>query len=223
MAFMHAVLAVTGPGDEVILPVPFYFNHDMAIQMAGCTTVPVQTDERYQLRLDLIRQALTGRTRAVVTISPNNPSGAVFTESSLRELSALCRDRGLYHISDETYEYFTYGSARHVSPGSFPGAADHTIRPLLAVQGVRLRRMAHRLHGVPEDLASAMLKSQDTILDLPGGDCAGGRGSGAQRRPRPLRPSRPRTGEVRQLVVEQLSSLAPLPKCPRPTAPSTAS
>ena len=127
MAFMHAVLAITKPGDEVILPVPFYFNHDMAIQMAGCTTVPVATDGRYQLRLDLIRRAITDRTRAVVTISPNNPSGAVLSESSLRELNALCRDRGLYHLSDETYEYFTYGSARHVSPGSFADAAGHTI------------------------------------------------------------------------------------------------
>src|SRR4051812_42956897 len=47
MAFMHAVLAITEPGDEVILNVPFYFNHEMAIQMAGCTAVLVATDERY--------------------------------------------------------------------------------------------------------------------------------------------------------------------------------
>ena len=52
MAFMHAVLAITEPGDEVILPVPFYFNHEMAIQMAGCRAVPVPTDHLYQLRLD---------------------------------------------------------------------------------------------------------------------------------------------------------------------------
>src|ERR1700681_3351195 len=50
MAFMHAVLTVTSPGDEVVLPVPFYFNHEMAIEMAGCRVVRVPTDEAYQLR-----------------------------------------------------------------------------------------------------------------------------------------------------------------------------
>ena len=83
MAFMHAVMAVTRPGDEVILPVPFYFNHEMAIEMAGCRPVPVRTDDRYQIDLEAIRAAVTPRTRAVVTVSPNNPSGAVLTGESL--------------------------------------------------------------------------------------------------------------------------------------------
>src|SRR5258707_14573834 len=113
MAFFHAVMATTAPGDEVILPTPFYFNHEMAIQMAGCRAVTVPTDERYHPDLDALGHAITDRTRAIVTISPNNPSGAVFPEPLLRTARALCPDRGLYHISDETYEYFTYGSARH--------------------------------------------------------------------------------------------------------------
>ena len=79
-------------------------------------------------RLDAIARAITQRTRAIVTISPNNPSGAVSSRSRrCARSTTLCRDRGLYHISDETYEYFTYGSARHVSPGSFADAAAHTI------------------------------------------------------------------------------------------------
>src|SRR5215210_366889 len=73
MAFMNAVLAVADPGDEVVLPVPYYFNHEMAVRIAGCTPVLVPTDERYQLRVDAVRDAITPRTRAVVTISPNNP------------------------------------------------------------------------------------------------------------------------------------------------------
>src|SRR5205823_2100484 len=104
MAFMHAVLAITAPGDEIILNVPFYFNHEMAIQMAGCTAVRVATDHRYQPRLDALRDAITARTCAIVTVSPNNPSGAVFTGEALREINTLCRDRGIYHIADEVYE-----------------------------------------------------------------------------------------------------------------------
>jgi aspartate/methionine/tyrosine aminotransferase len=164
---MHAVLATTAPGDEVILPIPFYFNHEMAIEMAGCRAVPVPTDDRYQLDLAAIERAITGRTRAIVTISPNNPSGAVLGAASLRAVNDLCRARGLYHIADEPYEYFTYGSARHVSPGSFPGASGHTISmySLSKAYGFAGWRVGYLVY--PEHLASAMIKSQDTILICP--------------------------------------------------------
>jgi aspartate/methionine/tyrosine aminotransferase len=167
MAFMHAVLAISEPGDEIILPVPFYFNHEMAIQMAGCRAVTVPTDERYHPDLDALGRAITDRTRAIVTISPNNPSGAVFPEALLRAVSALCRDRGLYHISDETYEYFTYGSARHLSPGSLPAAAAHTISifSLSKAYGMAGWRIGYVVY--PDDLTAAMLKIQDTILICP--------------------------------------------------------
>jgi aspartate/methionine/tyrosine aminotransferase len=167
MAFMHAVLAISEPGDEIILPVPFYFNHEMAIQMAGCRAVAVPTDASYQLHLDALAHAITDRTRAIVTISPNNPTGAVFPEALLRDVNNLCRDRGLYHISDETYEYFTYGSARHVSPGSLAGATPHTISlfSLSKAYGMAGWRIGYAVY--PKDLTSAMLKIQDTILICP--------------------------------------------------------
>jgi aspartate/methionine/tyrosine aminotransferase len=167
MAFVHAVFAITAPGDEIILNVPFYFNHEMAIQMADCTAVCVATDEVYQPRLDALRAAITDRTRAIVTVTPNNPSGAVFSESSLRGVNALCRDRGIYHIADEVYEYFTYGSARHVSSGSFPGAEGHTIAmySLSKAYGFAGWRIGYMTY--PEHLASAMAKCQDTILVCP--------------------------------------------------------
>jgi aspartate/methionine/tyrosine aminotransferase len=164
MAFMHAVLAITSPGDEIILNVPFYFNHEMAIQMAGCAAVRVATDDRYQPRLDALRAAITDRTRAIVTVTPNNPSGAVFTEQALRDINTLCRERGIYHIADEVYEYFTYGSARHVSSGSFPGAARHTIGmySLSKAYGFAGWRIGYMTY--PEHLAAAIAKVQDTIL-----------------------------------------------------------
>jgi aspartate/methionine/tyrosine aminotransferase len=167
MAFVHAVLAITAPGDEIILNVPFYFNHEMAIQMADCTAIRVATDARYQPRLDALRAAITDRTRAIVTVTPNNPSGAVFGEEALRDINALCRERGIYHIADEVYEYFTYGSARHVSSGSFPGAEGHTIAmySLSKAYGFAGWRIGYMTY--PEHLAAAMAKSQDTILVCP--------------------------------------------------------
>ena len=102
-----------------------------------------------------------------MTVSPNNPSGAVFGEPALREINALCGDRGLYHIADEVYKYFTYGSARHVSPASFPGADAHTITmfSLSKAYGFAGWRIGYLAY--PEHLASAMAKSQDTILVCP--------------------------------------------------------
>src|SRR5262245_55755829 len=90
MAFVNALLAVADAGDEVILQTPYYFNHEMAIAMANCRATLVPTDENYQIQPDLIAGAITDRTRAVVTISPNNPTGAVYSEPALREVNEIC-------------------------------------------------------------------------------------------------------------------------------------
>jgi aspartate/methionine/tyrosine aminotransferase len=214
MAFMHVALAVTSPGDEIILPVPFYFNHEMAIEMAGCRAVRVPTDDHYQLRLDAIEQAITDRTRAIVTISPNNPSGAVLTEASLRAVNELCRARGLYHIADEPYEYFTYGEARHVSPGSFPNAAAHTISmyslsKAYGFAGWRIGYMAY-----PEALAAAMMKSQDTILICPTIASQVGAVAALQVGRAYCQPHVKELASIRDIVVSELSALAPLASVP---------
>jgi aspartate/methionine/tyrosine aminotransferase len=214
MAFIHAVLAVTEPGDEVILPVPFYFNHEMAIQMAGCRAVLVPTDARYQLRPDAIRAAITHRTRAVVTISPNNPSGAVFSETALREVNALCRDGGLYHVTDEAYEYFTYGSARHVSAGSFTDSSEHTIAmySLSKAYGFAGWRIGYVVY--PEHLASGMMKSQDTILICPPVISQMAAVAALDVGRSYCEPHVRELAEIRQIVLGALGKLAPLAEVP---------
>lgn len=164
MAFFHAVLAVADPGDEIILQAPFYFNHDMAIGMAGCRTVAVATDARYQLDLDAIQAAITPRTRAIVTISPNNPTGAVYPEAATRDLNALCARHGIYHVHDEAYEYFTYEDARHFSPGAIRGGEPHTISlfSLSKTYGMAGWRIGYMLF--PSHLGDAIGKIQDTNL-----------------------------------------------------------
>lgn len=166
-AFMNAVLAVTDPGDEVILQVPYYFNHEMAIEMAGARVVPVPTDAEWQLDLPGIEAAITERTRAIVTVSPNNPTGAVYPERALRAVNDLCRDRGIFHIHDEVYEYFTYAGAPNFSPGSIPGAAAHTISlySLSKAFGMASWRMGYMV--IPELLWEAVNKIQDTLLVCP--------------------------------------------------------
>jgi aspartate/methionine/tyrosine aminotransferase len=167
LAFVNAILAVTDPGDEVILPSPYYFNHEMAVVIAGGRAVPVPTQRDYQLDVQAVADAITSRTRAVVTVSPNNPTGAVYSAESLRAVNALCGDRGLFHIHDEAYEYFTYGGVAHCSPGGFDGASGHTISlySLSKAYGMASWRIGYMV--IPERLWDAVNKIQDTLLICP--------------------------------------------------------
>ncbi|MEC4807071.1 MAG: pyridoxal phosphate-dependent aminotransferase [Jaaginema sp. PMC 1079.18] len=164
MAFMNAVLAIANLGDEIILQTPYYFNHEMAIAIAGCRAVCVATDANYQLRLEAIAAAITPKTRAIVTISPNNPTGAVYSATDLQAVNELCRDRGLYHIHDEAYEYFTYDDVQQVSPASFPGSCNHTISlfSLSKAYGFASWRIGYMV--IPQHLLDAVQKIQDTNL-----------------------------------------------------------
>lgn len=167
LAFMNAVLAIADPGDEFIFPIPYYFNHEMAVVIAGCRPVAVPTTRDYQLDVGAIAAATTPRTRAVVTVSPNNPTGAVYPEASLRAVNALCRERGLFHIHDEAYEYFTYDRTPHFSPGSIAGAAAHTISlySLSKAYGFASWRIGYQV--IPESIWEAINKIQDTDLICP--------------------------------------------------------
>lgn len=167
MAFMNAVLAIVDPGDEVIIASPYYFNHEMAITIAGGRPVSVPTDEHYQLRLDALEAAITPRTRAIVTISPNNPTGAVYSEESLRAVNALCRQRRIYHISDEAYEYFTWNGAAHFSPASLAGSAGHTISLFSLSKSYGMASWRIGFMVVPRPLFEPIRKIQDTNLICP--------------------------------------------------------
>jgi aspartate/methionine/tyrosine aminotransferase len=210
MAFVHAILAITRPGDEVILPVPFYFNHEMAIQMADCTAVLVRTDDRYQLDVDALVRAVTPRTRAIVTVTPNNPTGAVFPEATLRAVNQLCSERGLFHISDEVYEYFTFGGATHVSPGAFAGASAHTISlfSLSKAYGFAGWRIGYMVY--PEQLHEAIAKVQDTVLVCPPVISQIAAVAAMEVGPAYCRQYLRPLAEVRDLVMAQLRSLEPL-------------
>jgi aspartate/methionine/tyrosine aminotransferase len=216
LAFMNAVLAIADPGDEIILQTPFYFNHEMAVVMASCRPVAVATDKHYQLRVDAIRAAMTPRTRAIVTISPNNPSGAVYEARDLRAVNALCAERGLYHITDEVYEYFTYDPAMHVSPGAVPGTSAHTISiySLSKAYGFASWRIGYMV--VPESLAGAVNKIQDTML-ICAPHISQAAAIGALRAGRAYCDRHVATlAGVRARVLERLSSISDL--CEVPTA-----
>jgi aspartate/methionine/tyrosine aminotransferase len=139
----------------------------MAVSIAGCKCVVVGTDENFRPRIGEIASAITRRTRAVVTISPNNPTGAVYTEPVLRQINDLCRDNGIYHVHDEAYEYFVWDGAKHYSPASDEGAWAHTISlfSLSKSYGFASWRIGYMV--IPEQLFEAVRKIQDTVLICP--------------------------------------------------------
>jgi aspartate/methionine/tyrosine aminotransferase len=135
--------------------------------MCGAIAVNVPTGAAYQMDLDAIAGAITPKTRAIVTVSPNNPTGAVYPEPDLRALNALCASRGVFHIHDEAYEYFVYGDTPHFSPGSLPGSAGHTISLYSLSKAYAMASWRVGYMVVPEALAQAVNKIQDTMLICP--------------------------------------------------------
>lgn len=165
MAFNALAQVICDPGDEVILPAPYYFNHVMAVQLAGGR--PVTPAAGLLPDPALLAAAITPRTRAIVTISPNNPSGVVIPRSVLMEINGLCARHGLLHISDEAYATFVHGDEPHWSPGSAAGAGAHTItlQSLSKSHGMAGWRVGYA--AVPKPLMAALAKVQDTILICP--------------------------------------------------------
>ena len=167
MGFLNAVLAIADVEDEVVLVSPYYFNHEMAIEIAGCRVVVVPTDAEYQLDLDRLVGAITPQTKAIVTVSPNNPTGAVYPADRLTAVNQMCRERSLYHISDEAYEYFNYSAEPHFSPASLPDSTEHTISlyTLSKAYGMAGWRVGYMV--IPAHLEVAVKKIQDTNLVCP--------------------------------------------------------
>lgn len=105
-AFCAALSALAGAGDEVILPTPWYFNHKMWLDMAGCRAVPLATGASLIPDAAAAARLISHRTRAIVLISPNNPGGVEYPAETLRAFLTLARDRGIALIVDETYRDF---------------------------------------------------------------------------------------------------------------------
>jgi len=165
MAFNAIAQVITGPGDELILPLPYYFNHAMAVQLAGGVAVPV--DAGLIPDPECLAAAISPRTRAIVTVSPNNPSGVVMPREVLEPINRLCARRGLFHIHDEAYEHFVHGPTPHWSPGSQAGAAGHTISlfSLSKAYGMAGWRLGYAV--VPAQLSPGLAQVQDTVLICP--------------------------------------------------------
>jgi N-succinyldiaminopimelate aminotransferase len=126
-ALTTAVLALTGPGDEVITLEPFYDSHAAAIAMAGATHVPVPLTADLRLDAAALRAAASDRTAMILVNTPHNPTGTVLTRAELEHVAAVARERDAVVVTDEVYEHLVFDDARHVPVATLPGMAGRTL------------------------------------------------------------------------------------------------
>ncbi len=126
-AFAGVIMALIEPGDNVVIPDPFYFNTVMAVQLAGGNVKPAPVEPDYQISVDTIRAAVDDRTRAIVLVSPNNPTGAVYDEDAVNAVVDVCLENDIMLISDETYARIIFDGAVHYSPRTRRDAEENVV------------------------------------------------------------------------------------------------
>ncbi|MFM9110959.1 MAG: aminotransferase class I/II-fold pyridoxal phosphate-dependent enzyme [Prochlorococcaceae cyanobacterium] len=204
MAFASLCQVILDPGDEVILPLPYYFNHVMAVQLAG--GVPVTPDLGSRPEAGALEALVGPRTRAIVTVSPGNPSGVVQPPAQLAAINRLCGERGLLHISDEAYADFVFGAVPHHSPGRASGSAGHTVSlfSLSKAYGMAGWRVGYA--AVPRQLLAALAKVQDTVLICPPRRCQRAAVAALAAGPAWCRPRIAALAERRQLLLSAVAA-----------------
>lgn len=165
-AVVLALLTCTDPGDEVVLPAPYYFNHQMAVHLCGLVPVeaPLAEADGYALTWERLVPHLTARTRAVLFANPSNPTGAVSDPALLRTCVAALAERGITSIVDETYEYLVYGPARHVSPAADPALRPHVVTIGSFSKSFGLAGWRVGCLFAPPPVVAEGLKVQDTLV-----------------------------------------------------------
>jgi aspartate aminotransferase len=117
---------ICDPGDEVIIPKPFWVSFIEQVKLAGGKPVPVATKD-HQLNCEAIEAAVTPRTKAILINSPNNPSGAVYPLNDLEKIARLAADHNLFIVADEAYEAFVYDTYKHASLFDIAAVRNRTI------------------------------------------------------------------------------------------------
>ncbi len=131
----HAICAIIDDGDEVVLPSPFWLTYPELIKLAGgvCVTVETKGENGYKITAEELENAVTGKTKAIILNSPNNPTGAVYTETEINALAAVCESKGLCVISDEIYEKLVYAGEKHYSIAQ---ASDYMKEHTIIINGM---------------------------------------------------------------------------------------
>ncbi len=129
-AIMFAIQSCLDPGDEIIIPEPFYANYNGFSTSAGVKVVPIPSgiEDGFSLpSIESFEKAVTTRTKAIMICNPNNPTGYLYSMDELNVLKEICLKHDLFLFSDEAYREFCYDGAKHISALSLEGLEEHAI------------------------------------------------------------------------------------------------
>jgi aspartate aminotransferase len=166
----NAVLATCQPGDEVIIPSPYWLSYPEMVRLAGADPIFVQTKEEngWKITRDEFENAMTPRTKMIIINSPNNPTGAVYTREEIEGIAAVAAEEEILILADEIYEKLVYDGLEHVSIASLgPEFYDLTITvngfsKAYAMTGWRLGYL-----GAPDPIARAIDSIQSHVTSNP--------------------------------------------------------
>jgi aspartate aminotransferase len=168
-AIFNAINALIEPGDEVLIPVPYWVSFPDIVKYAGGRPVfvPTEAADGFCLRAAQVEGLLGPRTRVLIVNSPNNPTGAVVPPEEFARLYEVCQRRGVWLLSDECYSHFTYGSTRPYSVAGIAGSKPHLIvvGSLSKTFSMTGWRVGYAL--APQPLVDAMLKLQSQSTSNP--------------------------------------------------------
>ncbi len=165
-AVANAFATLLDPGDEVLLLAPYWTTYPESIQLPGGVPVVVQAgiEQGFQVTAEQLERAATERTKALLFVSPSNPTGAVYRRQAVEDIGNLAAERGWWVVTDEIYEHLVYGTAEHHSmPVLVPELADHCIvlngvAKTYAMTGWRVGWMI-----APEDVTEAATNLQSHV------------------------------------------------------------
>jgi len=148
------------PGDEIIMPQPNYVSYDPLIGLCGGVPVALETkaENNFRITADELKACITDKTKALILVYPNNPTGAIMERTDLEAIADVIREKNIYVITDEIYAELTYNGKKHVSIASLPGMKEHCIlisgfSKAFAMTGWRMGYLA-----APEEVLQQMLK-----------------------------------------------------------------
>jgi aspartate/methionine/tyrosine aminotransferase len=160
------LMAVTEPGDEIILPSPSYASYQQVIRMVGCEPVfaPLDEERNFDLDVDAIAKRITSRTAAIFYCNPNNPTGTLYTREQSLKMMELAERHDLMIVTDEVYKDFVFGEREYFSPAQVPEFRDRVVRIFSLSKAYAMTGWRIGYLHASRDVVTEVLKVHDSLV-----------------------------------------------------------